>query len=268
MNRLFISVVIISLIGGLSCKKKNEDPEKKDKSINLFSIEDDKELGIQVSQQIESDPVTYPILDSAQYPDAYEHLNRIKNTILNSGKVKYAEEFKWQTKIIHNDSTLNAFATPGGYIYVYTGIIKFLDSEDQFAGVMGHEIAHAARRHSTDQLTKQYGIATLLQILVGKDENLIAEVTSSLLSLSFSRSDESEADEYSVIYLYPTEYDARGAARFFEKISGSSSTPTFLSTHPDPDNRVEEINNKWMELGGKVGGTFESRYQDFQNSLP
>ena len=71
-------------------------------------------------------------------------------------------------RLIDDDKTLNAFCTPGGFIYVYTGLIKFLDSEDQLAGVMGHEIAHAALRHSTRQMTKVYGVQTLLQVATGR----------------------------------------------------------------------------------------------------
>jgi predicted Zn-dependent protease len=73
-----------------------------------------------------------------------------------------------------------------------------------------------------------------------------------------------------VIYLYPTEYDARGAKYFFEKIisQGSSSPPEFLSTHPNPDNRIVNIENEWNALGSKTGQTFQQRYQDFKNSLP
>lgn len=263
---LIIPILLLGLALSFQCKK-DKDPDKKDGSINIFSLEDDKQLGQQVSETIAADTVNYPVLDSVLYPTAYEHLIRIRNTILNSGKVKYRDDFKWQCKIIYDDSVLNAFATPGGYIYVYTGLIKYLDSEDQLAGVLGHEIAHADRRHSTDQLTKQYGIVTLLQIVAGKNQGLLADVAASLITLSFSRDNESEADEYSVIYLYPTEYDARGVARFFEKI-GTSSTPTFLSTHPDPEDRVQKIMDKWTALGAKVGGTFDDRYLEFKNSLP
>jgi len=72
---------------------------------------------------------------------------------------KHKDDFAWQVKIIDDPETLNAFATPGGYIYVYTGLIKFLDTEDQLAGVMGHEIAHADLRHSTRQMTSSYGVS-------------------------------------------------------------------------------------------------------------
>jgi predicted Zn-dependent protease len=91
-----------------------------------------------------------------------------------------------------------------------------------------------------------------------------------LKSLQYSRANESQADEYSVIYLYPTAYNAYGAAGFFEKIiaQGSGTPPEFLSTHPNPDNRVQAIKDKWMALGGKAGNDFKTRYNNFLNTLP
>ncbi|MCB0734665.1 MAG: M48 family metalloprotease [Flavobacteriales bacterium] len=247
---------------------KDEDGNKK--SVNLFTLEDDKAFGAQVAAEIEADDQTYPILDSASYPDAYAHLHRITNTILGGGKVQHKDDFVWQLRIIHDDSVLNAFCTPGGYIYVYTGLIKFLESEDQLAGVMGHEIAHADERHSTEALTKQYGTEVLFAILFGNDQGTLAQIAKGMIGLKYSRTNESEADMRSVDYLYPTEYDARGAARFFEKIiaAGGGGGPEFLSTHPNPDNRVEAIFSHWEDLGGKVGETFETRYDDFKKSLP
>ncbi|MBI1305891.1 MAG: M48 family metalloprotease [Bacteroidetes bacterium] len=247
-----------------------KDDEGNKTSVNLFTIDDDKALGAQVADEIAGDPATYPILDSAQYPLAYQHLHRIANTIFASGKLKHLDDFVWQMRIIQDDSVLNAFCTPGGYIYVYSGIIKYLDSEDQLAGVLGHEMAHADERHSTEAMTKAYGTEVLFAIVFGNDQGTLAQIAKGMLELKYSRTNESEADMRSVDYLYPTEYDARGAARFFEKIvaAGGSSGPEFLSTHPSPENRVEAITAHWQELGGKEGGTFESRYQEFKQSLP
>ena len=110
----------------------------------------------------------------------------------------------------------------------------------------------------------------LLSVLLGEDKGTLAQIAQGLVGLKYSRDNESESDLRSVEYLYPTAYDARGAAKFFEKIiaSGGGSGPQFLSTHPNPDNRVESINAHWEALGGKVGKTFEARYELFQNSLP
>jgi predicted Zn-dependent protease len=262
-NTLFLVLSLLTL-SLTSCRDEDGD-------FNIFSIEDDKALGAQVDSQIEADQSQFPMLNETTYPTAYGHLRRITNTILNSGQVNYRNDFKWETHLIENDSVLNAFCTPGGYIYVYTGLIKFLESEDQLAGVMGHEIAHAAKRHSTDAMTRQYGIQTLLNIIFGQDKGAVARLAVQIKELQYGRKAETEADEFSVIYLYPTEYDARGASRFFEKLLESGQTggtPTFLSTHPDPGDRVEKIQAKFEELGGVPGGTFVSRYQSFKNSLP
>lgn len=236
---------------------------------NLFTLEDDKALGMQVAEEIASDADTYPILDSAQYSEAYGHIYRMRDSILLLGNVIHKDVFDWQVRIIHDDSVLNAFCTPGGYIYVYTGLIKFLDAENELVGVLGHEIAHADERHSTEALTKAYGIDVLFSIILG-NESAVGQIAQGLINLSYSRKNETESDERSVEYLYPTAYDARGAAKFFEKLeaAGGTAVPEFLSTHPNPDNRIEAINAYWESLGAKVGETYPSRYQSFINSLP
>ncbi|RYZ18904.1 MAG: peptidase M48, partial [Sphingobacteriales bacterium] len=223
----------------------------KDGGLNIFSIEDDKQLGLQTKQQIESDPAEFPILDPAAYPAVYAYVNAMRDDILNSGKVTYRNEFAWEVRIIKRDDVVNAFCTPGGYIYIYTGLIKYLEHKSSLAGVLGHEMAHADKRHSTNQLTKKYGVQTLLDVILGKDQNLLTQIGAELVSLQFSRSDESQADEFSVIYLCPTKYHADGAADFFQKIinQGGSSVPAFLSTHPNPDNRVQNIQNNASTLG-------------------
>lgn len=243
----------------------------KNGNLNILSVEDDKKLGLQVSQQIEGNPTEYPLLDESTYASSYTYLRGITDKILNSGKLAYRNEFVWKVKIIRDDNTLNAFCTPGGYIYVYTGLIKYLDNEDQLAGVMGHEIAHADLRHTSRQMTKQYGYTTLIQVLTGKDPGTLAQIALNLKSLQNSREFETEADSKSVEYLSPTNYACNGAAGFFEKMlaNGSSqSQPQWLSTHPNPDNRVTNINAKADQLRCSKTPSAPATYQDFKNSLP
>ena len=264
------SIIILSAVVLLTWSCSKDD--NADNTINFFSLQDDISFGGQMRDEIHSNPADYPVLGETQYAAAYQHLYRIRDSILESGDLKYADEFEWQVDIIENDSVLNAFCAPGGYICVYTGIIKFLDNEAQFAGVLGHEMAHADRRHSTDQLTKAYGIQLLLGILLGNNQNQLAQIAADLAAgvamLAFSRDAENESDEYSVKYLYNTAYDATGVKGFFEKISGSPQPPEFLSTHPNPENRYEHIIEVWQSLGGKSGGTFEDSYNQFKNTLP
>ena len=263
----YLSLALATVLLVAGCKKDDNNPD--DNTINLFSVDQDIQLGQDLRDQIAANPADYPILDPAAYPDAYGHLLRIRDEILNSGEVFYKDRFDWECYIIHDDNVLNAFCAPGGYIYVYTGIIKYLDTENEFAGVLGHEIAHADRRHSTDQLTKQYGISLLLDVVLGNNQGALSDIAQNLVNLGYSRSDESEADEFSVTYLCPTDYKADGAAGFFEKIeaSGGSSVPEFLSTHPNPDKRVENIKGHAVDKGCN-GAVTDGQYLDFKNSLP
>lgn len=277
MNLKLSIIVLVSALVLAACGSDKDDDFKDNcggkapggAASLIMSVQDDIRLGQSSVAQIEADPTTYPVLDSATNSVAYGHIYRIRDNILNSGKVYYKNEFPWRIRIIKDDNTLNAFCTPGGYIYVYTGIIKYLDNETQLAGVMGHEIAHADRRHSANQMVKQYGLQILLEILSGGNPSQLAQIGAQLIALKFSRSDETEADDYSVRYLLGTEYDPQGAKFFFQKIGGSSQVPQFLSTHPNPDNRVVNIEETWKCLGaGGNTATFDQRYQEFKNSLP
>jgi predicted Zn-dependent protease len=223
----------------------------KDGGVNIFTIEDDKTFGAQVEAEIAANPTEYPLLPRTGNEAAYAYLEAMRDEILASGKLNHRTDFVWKLYIINDDNTQNAFCTPGGYIYVYTGLIKYLDNASSLAGVLGHEMAHADRRHSTDQMTEQYGLSTLLQIVVGENQNALADIAANLTSLAFSRGHEKEADEYSVEYLCPTQYRADGAADFFIKInnSGAQQPPAFLSTHPNPENRVTNIQTKENDLG-------------------
>ncbi len=243
----------------------------------LFSPADDLKLGKQVSEEINANAAEYPLLSESQYPKAYQYLNAMRDQILASQSIAYRNDFSWELKIIQDDKVLNAFATPGGYIYVYTGLIKYLKDADDLAGVMGHEIAHADRRHSIKQLEKQYGISILLSIALGNEPSQLAQMAGQIAGtgaiLKFSRSAEAEADEYSVKYLADTPYACNGAASFFQKLldeGQAGGTPVFLSTHPSPKSRVQDINEQATAVGCSITTIRESgmNYNDFIASLP
>lgn len=248
----------------LSCDKNNK--------VNFLSVADDIKLGREVDQQIMNTPAEYPILPKANYPVAYGHMERIFNSILASDKVVYKTEFPWEVKIIQNDSVLNAFCTPGGFVYVYTGLIKYLDSEDHLAGILGHEIAHADLRHTSRQLTQKYGFDILIQVVLGNNAGSLVTIASGLKDLTYSRSYETESDAKSVEYLSGSGYQCNGAAGFFEKLADPSTSeprpPQWLSTHPNPDNRIRDINAKAQNVGCSTTPLKPSSYQEFKNSLP
>ncbi|MFN3305674.1 MAG: M48 family metalloprotease, partial [Candidatus Kapaibacteriota bacterium] len=169
-------------------------------------------------------------------------------------------------------------ATPGGYIYVYTGLLKFVDNEATLAGVLAHEVAHCERRHATQRLTKAYGVSLLLDVVFGKNPSKTEEIAANLLvGLAFlknSRDDEYEADEFAYEYLKSTIWYPGALIFFFDKIKqneGNSFLEVLLSTHPLSEDRINRLNS--MIQRDKLPppteeNLFQNRYQNFKKLLP
>lgn len=268
MKNLFIKSMLMLALALTSCKGEK---------INIFSLQDDIDMGNEVEEQIKNNPNEYPILDPETNKAAYAYLNKIKTKLLNSGQLSHATKFDWNIHIIDKD-VLNAFAVPGGTTYYYTGLLKYLDDEASLAGVMAHEFAHVDKRHSTAVLTKQYGYQTVLNMLLGKDSgmalNIAKELALGATSLKFSRENEYEADEWAVKYLNGTDYDPRGVAYFFEKMTAAESSGgepgwfIYFKTHPNPEDRIDKIYEHWTKLGKKEGNKYATEYAAFKSLLP
>lgn len=272
LNLTFTSVLLSILV--LSCDK--------DRGVNLFSISQDIEFGQIMDSTIKADPAEYPILDPVQYADVYTYVNSMMNQILESEKIKYKDEFEWQITIINKD-VMNAFAVPGGRLYFYTGLIKYLDDAASFAGVLGHEMAHVDLRHSTRTMTDLYGFSLLVSLLVGDNSSKLAQIAGDLATgaagLKFSREHEYDADRYSMYYLSETKYHPKGISSFFVKLQDEGQTAEtfeFLSTHPSDQNRIDEIASVWEndsyiqeKSSGKAYNYYEEEYlQQLINKLP
>jgi len=227
--------------------------------INFFSQSDDVKLGREVSGEIAKNPKEYPIFKGS--PSIKKYItNRIFKDILASPQIASRNTYKYQLKIIDNPKVFNAFALPGGYIYVYTGLLKYLDSEAALAGVLGHEIAHAERRHGTKRMTASYGVGFLLNLVLGRNPSQISQIASNLfVGLAFlanSRSDENEADEFSFNFLKDTRYYPGGVKFFFEHMKADNliknnpgEIEKFLSTHPDPIDRIANTDERLKASG-------------------
>ena len=164
---------------------------------------------------------------------------------------------------------VNAFALPGGYVYITRGLLALAQNEAELASVLGHEMGHADLRHSTRQMTQMFGVQILLDVLAG-DRDALKQVTGALVGLKFSRNHEIEADERSVHYLCPTDYDAAGGSGFFQKIQalGGGRQPEFLSTHPDPGNRIENFQNNKVTKACQGKELYAIEYKAMLAKLP
>lgn len=241
----------------------------------LLDAEYDVELGRQSVASFAED-TTMIVLSPAEYPEAYRHMERIVQEVVKSQSIEYGDLFAYDSvRIIDDDETLNAFCLPGGFIYVYTGLIKYLDAEDHLAGVLGHEVAHAELRHSSIRMQREFGRQRILE-LIALTSPTVGAVTSAVIlkeltSLSYSRDQEADSDDLSVRYLDGSAYACDGAAGFFFKLleqGADVGIPAYLSDHPDSEARVRDIRARAGTLGCSTALADQSNWQAFQASLP
>jgi hypothetical protein len=220
---------------------------------NRYSPQEDISLGKQVAVDAEKQ------LPSCNAPDVDAYLTELGKKLvakLPTGGVEYPFEFHCV-----NDKAINAFALPGGYVFVNRGAIEASDNEAQLAGVMAHELSHVALRHGTSEATKaqfaQTGVGILGAIFGGNAGGaLLTELgrfSAGGVLLRYSRSAETQADVVGTQVLYDAGYDPRALAQFFEKIEAESkgkNPPEFFSDHPNPEHRVERVQEEIDKLGG------------------
>ena len=156
--------------------------------------------------------------------------------------------YKFSFHVLADPKTVNAFALPGGPIFITEGLLRLLKSEAELAGVLGHEIGHVIARHSSERLAKQQLTQGLLgALVVGSGDYSaaqIGQVVGSMINMSYGREDEIESDTLGIRIMSEAGYDPRGMIRVMEvlaKASGGSRQPEFMSTHPAPENRSERI---------------------------
>ena len=254
MRRLSILVALAVLAGGASAEDKKKDPNQignRDvgKGINFYSLEKEMALGRQLAQEVQRQAKlnTDPIIT--------EYVNRVGQNLVRNSDAKVPFTFQ-----VIEAEDLNAFALPGGHIFVNTGLLVMAEEEDEFAGAVAHEIAHVAARHMTRQATKSEiaNIASIpLSVVLGGWAGVAARQGAGMVIpmtfLSFSRRDESEADYLGLQYMYAAGYDPIGAINIFERLQALSRrqpgrVSKLFSTHPMDEQRIRNAQKEIQEI--------------------
>src|SRR5215472_15990067 len=220
---------------------------------NMFSPQQDIDVGKRSSADAQKQ---LPSCNSPRVDEYLTELGRRLAAKLPTGGVQYPWEFHCV-----NDKGINAFALPGGYVFVNHGAIEIADNEAQLAGVMAHELSHVALRHGTNQATK----AEMAQGDLGMAGAIFGDSSGGTMLTSlgtfavggvllrYSRSAESQADVMGTQVLYDSGYDPRALSQFFEKLEAETkgkNPPEFFSDHPNPEHRVERVDEEVEKLGG------------------
>lgn len=230
----------------------------------LVPVEDENQLGEELMKEIESEVTLHSDVEVQRYVrDLGEQIARGVQNVPRGIRFRFA--------VVDDPNTINAFAIPGGYIYVYSGLIRAADNEAELAAVLSHEIAHVTRRHVAQRLVAAYGAETVAQMALGQEPGIIAQLVTVVASqgfmLKYSRDQESDADEYGLNYLVAAGYDPGGFVTFFQKLEGQPRVPTFLSSHPSPTQRITALKRMIRRLDHRPTRTEEARIREIQQRL-
>ena len=247
----------------------NREINKGLRNLNFTSLEKEIALGRQLAAQVERQVrlVTDPVVN--------EFVNRVGQNIVRNSDAQVPFTFK----VIEDDS-INAFALPGGFVFVNTGILLTADEEAELAGVMAHEIAHVTARHGTENATKGQivNIASIPLIFLGGVAGFgirqAAGFAIPMQFMKFSRGAEEEADFLGIQYLYKTGYDPTAAVTFFEKVQARETAKpgtmsSLFASHPPTEDRIKKTNrNITLVLPEKEQYVLTtSEFQDVQQML-
>jgi len=240
MRRRMIPVILLAL-GAASDSAARKPGEPLKPGFNLFSKEQDIQLGREAAQQVRQQ------VDVVRNDFLQDYVRRIGQRLVSAPE---AGGYPYSFTLV-NDKSINAFALPGGPTFVHTGLVAAADNEDQLAGVIAHEIAHVALRHGTNQVSKANLIrlpamlagAAAGQGIAGQLAQLGIGLGANSVLLKYSRSAETQADALGARLMARAGYNPLEAARFFEKLEaeGGGRGPQFLSSHPNPGNRMRDI---------------------------
>jgi predicted Zn-dependent protease len=238
------------------------------KSLILISTNDEVSIGQSLVKDVET---TNKVTNDSILGG---YVNRVGQKIAN---LSDRTDIQYHFKVLESPE-INAFACPGGFIYVYSGLLKTMDNEAQLAGVLGHEIGHVVARHSVKRLQQVLGLQVLLSIALGESSEITQKAVSAGLTVilqGYSRQNEFEADYDGTYYMTKAGYNPEGMVQLFgkfqemEKGRKSTTLDQLLASHPPTVERITKVEDeiKSFNLVGKQLAFGKEEYQNIKSRL-
>ena len=246
--RIFIGLAIVAFAFFKKCANTEENPYTGKEQTISMTTEKEIAIGLQSAPQM---------ID--QYGGLYQdqsmqnYVDMVGAKLVNNSMAKDTP-YQYEFHLLSDSETINAFALPGGQIFITQALFSQLSNEDQLAGVLGHEIGHVLGRHSAERIAETEFWQTVSQgASVGADAGgLVAGIGQNVL-LGNGRGDELESDDLGVKFMIDAGYNPREmieVMRILKAAAGPNRLPEFKSTHPDPENRIEKIEEAIEKYGG------------------
>lgn len=254
-------------LGG--CSNKQRIQTEKEIAKALISDEQETQLGLQVKQELQKQNIRY-----LNDPTVNAYVEGMTNRIFPLAE-KDRKGIKWHVHVVDDPKVVNAFATPGGHLYVYSGLLMAAENEAEVAGVLAHEAGHVVGRHSARQMVNLFGLNAVASLALGENPGLLQQLATQIVGtgalLAHGRGAEHEADVFGVRYASGAGYDPKGIATFFQKLKAkegkTNQLMTWMSTHPATSDRIKNINRYIASHKLKGGETDAAGHMAVVNHL-
>lgn len=249
-GRLMIAVIlaIVAIAGYFLGTREEYNPITQENQRISLTVQEEIALGLQSAPQMAAE---FGGLDPDEGLQA--QIDQIGQRLVEASEAS-TTEYPFDFHVLADTQTVNAFALPGGQIFITRALLNLLQTEGEIAGVLGHEIGHVVGRHSAEQIAKSQliqGLAGAASVGLYDPENpqsataaQMAQIVGAMVNMKYGRDDELQSDRLGVRFLADAGYDPRALIRVMEVLAGASGgarQPEFMSTHPDPGNRIQEI---------------------------
>ncbi|MFZ9889061.1 MAG: M48 family metalloprotease [Myxococcota bacterium] len=232
----------------------------------LLPVSQENALGKKLVKEVEKDLALHPSSAVQSY------VKEVGGRITKAAK-DIPAGIRFTFKVVDDDDSVNAFAMPGGYIYVYSGLLRAAEDEAELAAVLGHEVAHVTQRHVARRLIAAHGLEAVTAVALGENPGLLGQLAASVVNggllLTYGRDQEREADAVGVPYAARAGRDPNGMISFFEKLKKNEGSPMFaiLQSHPLPSERIENCRRLIKSLGKVPTERAASAYASMQKHL-
>ncbi len=266
----FWGLVLFLMMGFAAC----ESDDGPDTLVRIhkdeFSLEDQQIIGREVKNYMIKNPLLFPMLDRTTYSEVYNYVDVLMGTLINTTTISTREDFEWEVVILQDDEIRSAFAAPGGKIFIYTGLLKFIKAENELMTILAHEIAYVESQKLMNYLAAKYSkdLFFLGDILLGNEVDGMNELCNYLKDLIYSPEEVIVADDFAIDLICPFQYNALGMKSILDDAADFSSEILWLNVRPSAANRVENIIAKADICGDEEDPTFDERYEGYKNQLP
>ncbi len=235
-----------------------------------FAPEEQQTIGDAIDGAAKAEMLPFPSLSGPEYDELYDYLNTHLRTISNTQWIENRLNYNWQARVLKADTAMHAFAGPGGYFYITSGMLKAIDSEHELLAAMAHEIIYMDKGLTIKALKDKFGGDGLADILLGNHVPNLGQMADWLARINYTGADVLIADSLSVQIICPFSYNAFGLQSLLERLEGFHNDPPvhwLAGRLADSELRITKIVDFASDCGDGEPG-FQTRYQDFRALLP